>query len=302
MTNKELTELCKNAFGWSGSVIRHTQKSLLAQGLAKQENGLWVALVEKQDLEDQNWSQWVDTTFQWTPPATPTDEEKPRNKRSIWFWTTWAAALIAVVLGVLLLIPSKNATFPSELQLCKDALDQWQACESYYITQSTQFQLKTNEDSPLIYQWYYVGKTDWMYLSVNWNDPDAAGYPNYLYRDGQLYSAQNCKNRVWVPSTTNLPSAPLPWPMTFTWENCELIYLSTFTKSGETLVRFQIIDRSKKVTQIYHATFYFTSQQQLYCIQLTSIESESQVRVDVFTLTSSDPDMIAEAIASQHTS
>lgn len=301
MTDKELTALCKNAFGWSGAVVRRTKKALLKQELAKVESNRWTALVTKQDLEDQNWSQWVENTFEWSAPPQPEAETKQPAKSSIWFWTTCIAAALVIVLGVLLLLPTPKPDIPEQLQVCKDALAQWQSHDSYYIQQTTFYQLGIFPNHPHLQQRYYVHGEEWMSLCIDRNMPNSTQYSSYVYHGSNLYYCQNLNTQLWHKDTKHDPDefAPKPWPMTFTWENCDLIYRSIIQDTQEALINVQIVDRSNETTDVYNVTFYLDKDSHLTCVQITTIQPDQLIRTDLYTLESYDPDVIAEAIINQ---
>ena len=311
MTPEQLTELCKNAFGWSTSVIRRTQKALLAQGLVQERDGLLTPTVTMEDLENTLWDSRLQGTFEWQPPAQPKSAAKQPFFKSVWFWTTCAACVVIAVLCALLIFPPAPATdnsvsFPKELQVCKDALAKWQAHDVYYMEHATQYQTDPPVDNePLIYNWYYVHEEDWMWLSADWNNPEFDSYYSYMYRDGELYCTRNLKNKYWAPmlhlSTTTPPDeyTPNPWPMTFNWENCELIYRNTSKYNYGSIIRFTIIDRSGEAPEVYEAEFALDNFKDLYYIQIMTIKDGKKFRLETYTMKNNDPDMIAEAIANQ---
>ena len=65
-----------------------------------------------------------------TCPEPSTSEASRPRKRYLWPVIA-AAAAILILLATILLFPRK--TVPPELQLCKDALAQWQGYENYHI-------------------------------------------------------------------------------------------------------------------------------------------------------------------------
>ena len=308
MTSEQLSNLCKNAFGWSGAVIRRTQKSLLKQRLVTVQEGILTPAVTKEVLEDNNWDQWVGGTFEWTPSTRTVHNAQPFFK-SIWFWTTCVACVVIIALCVMLALgspaPASTNTIPEELQICKDALDKWQKNDIYYMQQSTHYQLGFLDSYPQIHQWYYVHEDNWLHLSADWNNPDSTDYPSYMYRDGELSHCRNLESKNWTPlwhlSTIPDPAdyAPNPWPMAFSWDNCELIHRSTVKSTFETRINFQVVDRSRKVTDVYNVTFYLDNQEYLTCVQITTIQSDQLIRVDIYTMESTDPNVIAEAIANE---
>lgn len=298
MPSAQLNELCKNAFGWSGAVIRRTQKSLLKQGLVTVQEGLLTPTVTKEDLEDNNWNQWVGGTFEWTPPPRREQKAKPFFK-SVWFWSTCVACAVIGVLCVLLVIgpPTADTVIPDELQICKEALDKWQANENYYVLQDTKIwsQEKHSED-PHFYMHYYIHENDWAYLVQDINNLTSTEYPNYMYRDGQLFLSHSILVGNWLTWGEDPIPTPTPWPMTFSWKNCELLHHDTVTTANHTLIRFRLIDNSKEVPEIYEMEFTFDDLQNLTKIQMTTTQTASIARCDIFTLESTDPKQIATVI------
>ena len=289
MTPEQLSELCTNAFGWSSAVIRRTQKSLLQQGLVAEENGLLTPMVTKEDLEDSRWEQKVQDTFEWHSPEQPETTAKQPFFKSVWFWTTCVACVVIAVLCVLLVFPpAPETTIPEELQICKEALDKWQANESYHILLFTEFlSSEYNIQLPNPFTSYYVHGDDWMILC--WDPRNlTAAFPNYFYRNGQLYASTDALNPDWKPSDIEFPATPKSWPMAFTWENCELTYWDTSTENSETHIRFRLIDHSSETAGVYEMKFVFDKSQNLTKIEAITIQSDLIIRRDTYSLSSTD--------------
>ena len=295
MTPEQLTELCKNAFGWSTSVIRRTQKALLAQGLVQERDGLLTPTVTMEDLENTLWDSRLQGTFEWQPPAQPKFAAKQPFFKSVWFWTTCAACVVIAVLCALLIFPSTpETTIPDELQICKEALDKWQEKDSYHIFLVTEIlSSEYNIQLPNPLTSYYFHEDDWMILCWDPSNLSAVS-PNYFHQNGQLYISNNALNPEWQPSDMTFPSAPKPWPITFAWENCELTYWDTATENSETRIRFRIIDKSHEITGVYEVTFVFDKSQNLTEIEAIRIQSDLIVRRDTYHLMSTDAEEISK--------
>lgn len=317
MTHQQLSELCRHAFGWSNSMIRRTQKSLLKQGLITLQDGMIIPTVTKEVLGDSSWNQLVGSTFEWVAPAQPVQQAEPSLFRNIWFWCTCAGVIVIGILLTFLLtkppVPEietpivEEPTIPEELLVCKEALDKWQSHDIYYMEHTQQYPSPsiTAASLPLIYNWYYVHEEDWMHLSADWNNPDDMNYPSYMYRDGELLHAPNLKNEKWGPilhlSTTPDPDdySPTPWPMTFTWENCELYHKKTLRYNYGSRIYCLIIDHTGEVPKTYEVEFALDNFKNLYYIEVITCDHSNQVCVESYVMKNTDPDMIAEAIAHQ---
>ena len=298
MKSEQLTELCKNAFGWSKTVIRRTQKSLLTQGLVTVQDGFLIPAVTKESLEDSNWNQLVGGTFEWQSPVRVAHKTQPFFK-SIWFWSTCVACVAIVALCIMLLIgpPSPDTVIPDQLQICKEALDKWQENESYHILLTTEIlSSEHNIQLPNPFTAYYFHEDDWMLFCWDTANLNSTTLPNYLYRDGQLYGSNNAINPQWQPLGMNI-TTPKPWPMVFSWENCELDYWNTTTGKNEQYVCFRIIDHSSDVTGVYEIKFVMDNSQNLTKIEAITIQNDRIVRRDTYHLQDTTPEEIAQLIS-----
>lgn len=319
MTAQQLAELCKNAFGWSGRVIRRTQQSLLNQGLIAVREGLLTPTVTKEDLENADWNRWVGSSFEQMPPA----QEKRKAQRffnSIWFWSTCAACAVIGVLCVMLFAnppvpdsaPAENApvqedpTIPEQLQICKDALDAWQALDSYQI-EATAYRYYNSKDLNALSQWttaYWVDGENWVYMNHDERQlSSSALLPlSYMYRDGNLYKSFSADVPTWTVYSEKPESVSIGmWPMTFQWDAQELMHLDT-TRSGSCdVVRFAVIDRSEwGQTTVIEVRCNLTLSGILNSI--TVIQSTSSaLYMNVYELVSTDADEISQFIADQIT-
>lgn len=312
MTSEQLAELCKNAFGWSGAVIRRTKKSLLNQGLVVEQNGLLTPAVTREDLENNDWNQWVGSTFEWTPPARA-EHKAQRFFKSIWFWSTCAACAVIAVLCVILFTkppapdntPTEiEPTFPQELQVCKDALDAWQALDSYQIETSA-YRYYNSKDLKDLLQWtetYWAHGENWVYMNHAERQMTSSVLlpAAYMYRDSNLYRSFSSDEPVWSvyaqnPETTSIGL----WPMTFQWDAHELMYLDT-TRFGDCdVVRFAVIDRSKEgqttITEVQCNLNLSGSLNNVTVIRSTN----NTLYMDVYKLVATDADQISQFIADQ---
>ena len=313
MTSEQLAELCKNAFGWSGAVIRRTKKSLLNQGLVVEQNGLLTPAVTREDLENNDWNQWVGSTFKWTPPARA-EHKAQRFFKSIWFWSTCAACAVIAVLCVILFTkppapdntPTEiEPTFPQELQVCKDALDAWQALDSYQI-ETTAYRYYNSKDLKNLSQWTetcWADGENWVY--TNHAEKQMASSvllpAAYMYRDGNLYRSFSAEEPIWTvfkPSTENLSIGY--WPMIFDWDAHELMHLETTCFGDCDIVRFAVIDRSQEgqisLTEVQCNLTLSGSLNSITVIRSTN----NTLYMDVYRLVSTDAIQISQFIADQN--
>lgn len=315
MTQKQLAELCKDAFGWSGAVIRSTQKSLLKRNLIALQDGHVSTTVTREALEDSSWDQLVGGSFEWASTAQPVKQDKKLFSRNIWFWCTCAAVVVIGVLIVLLLTtPTKPAdnspaakvpTFPQELLVCKEALDQWQALDSYQI-ETTAYRYYNSKDLKNLSQWTetcWADGENWVY--TNYAEKQMASSvllpAAYMYRDGNLYRSFSAEEPIWTvfkPSTENLSIGY--WPMIFDWDAHELMHLETTCFGDCDIVRFAVIDRSQEgqisLTEVQCNLTLSGSLNSITVIRSTN----NTLYMDVYRLVSTDAIQISQFIADQN--
>lgn len=293
MTPKQLTELCKNAFGWSGATIRRTQKSLLKQGLVTEQEGLLTPMVTKEDLEDNLWDFRLQDSFEWTPPEQPEQQRKQPFFKSLWFWTTCVGLIVIAILSIALIQPSlpaaTTADIPSQLLSCKEALDQWQAKEALQLLHITEI---PNIEMPLTSYCFYGD--DWMQLCWDSRNPYSTAHLSFMCRDGQLFISNNAIDVIhWKPTNLEYSDTPKPWPMTFSWQHCKLDYLDTTTSGKETHILFRVTELSAENASTYEVTFIFDQSQNLTTIKVYTTQSDV-TRCDIFHLQESDPYTISQ--------
>ena len=300
MTPDQLAELCKNAFGWSAAVIRRTQKSLLKQGLLQEQDGLLTPTITKEDLESNLWDSRLQDAFEWTPPEQPQVATKTPFYKNLWFWTTCVALVVITILCITLFTPSSpvstTTNIPPELLVCKEALDQWQAEEAQQFFHITEI---PNAEVPLASYCFY--KNNWMQLCWDPQNPYSTEHLSYMHRDGQLFISDNAVNVIyWKPTNLEYTITATPWPMTFSWENCQLDYLDTTVSGKETHILFQVTELSAENTSTYKVTFIFDQAQNLKTIIKTTEVSTAQssgIRSDTYHLQECNPADVAKLFA-----
>ena len=234
MTTEQLTELCKNAFGWSTAVIRRAQKSLLKQGLIVLRDSLLTPAITKEDLENNLWDSRLLDTFERQSSGQPDVSTKQPFFKSVWFWTTCVALIVIAILSIALIQPflpaATETDIPSQLLICKEALDQWQAQEALQLLHITEI---PDVETPFTSYCFY--EDDWMQLCWDPQNPYSTAHLSFMRRDGQLFISNNAVDVIhWTPTNLEYSDTPKPWPITFSWQNCKLYYLDTITSGKET--------------------------------------------------------------------
>ena len=302
MTQEQLAQLCKNAFGWSGAVIRRTQKSLLKHGLITLQDGQITATVTQEVLEDNHWDHLVIDTFEWTAATQPAQKDKMRFFRNIWFWCSCALAILALVLAFFPTADNPQSPagypFPEELTICREALEQWQVLDSYKITAK----IYRYPDSGGSTQWneqYWVSGEDLVLINYAQStlSSKAAGY---MYRNGIHYTTTSPNNPLWIAQPVWEPTLVKIWPMVFDWDDYELIYMGTTKTDYDSVVNFTAVDRSpEEVYTVYHLQFQLTLSGKLHSITVIQVRANDVIAKDVYYLSSSNADQIAQFIADQ---
>lgn len=315
MTTEQLSELCTNAFGWSSAVIRRTQKSLLQQGLVAEQEGLLTPMVTKEDLEDSRWEQKIQDTFEWHSPAQPDKPAKQPFFKSVWFWTTCVACVVIATLWVLLPASSPVPTpetpatnnavsIPEELEICQEALDKWQKLDACKILQSfTRYGDRSAVLESAEYVEYWQSGDNWIRIT---------NFGSYsrgrLYRNGNLYKGTGDENGlIWLPEEATLTQQPYVWPISFTWDDCDLIYKKTSKNPDETHILFSVVVTDTEhpfyTSSPYYVCFTFDKSKQLESISVATVSSDAEssisAAVSTYQLVSEDADAITQFINSQ---
>lgn len=317
MTPEQMSELCTNAFGWSSAVIRRTQKSLLQQGLVAEENGLLTPMVTKEDLEDSSWEQKIQDTFEWHSPAQPDKPAKQPFFKSIWFWSTCVACVVIATLWVLFAAgspvptpetPATNnaVSIPEELEICKEALDKWQKLDACKILQSfTRYGDRSAVLESAEYVEYWQSGDNWIRIT------NFGGYSRgQLYRNGNLYQGTSDENvLIWLPEEATLTQQPYVWPISFTWDDCDLIHKTTKKSvyGDETHIIFSVVvtdpEHPLYTSSPYYVCFAFDKNKQLESISVAMVGSDRisnfSVTVSTYRLVSEDADAITQYINNQ---
>ena len=314
MTPDQLAELCKNAFGWSAAVIRRTQKSLLEQGLLQEQDGLLTTTITKDDLENILWDSRLRDSFEWTPPEQPKTTTKTPFFKSIWFWSTCAACVVIAVLCALLVFPpapeteppavNSTTSIPEELEACKSALDKWQKLDAYQIiSEYTRYGDSSTALESAEYTEYWQSGDNWIKI-INFGSYSRG----QLYLTGQLHQGTGDENGlIWVPAKEELTQQPYVWPMSFNWEDCNLIYKKTSKNPDETHIFFSVVVTNPEhpyyASSPYHVCFTFDKRNQLESISVAMVSSNADssisATVNTYRLVSEDADAIAQYIDAQ---
>ena len=161
-------------------------------------------------------------------PPEPHIQEEPEPQKRRW-WPFLAAALVLIA-AALILFWSKNA-LPAELQMCKDALAQWQSYESYRImVQHSQY--GDTMVTPGYEEYLRYGDNR---IAYRHSIADAAAAPTFsgtMLKDGQYYQFYAAGDFdqdpliLWQP-TTRCETLLEPWPMQFNWNNDKIFHHQT---------------------------------------------------------------------------
>ena len=260
--------------------------------------------------EQLQWEALVESTFDRPAPKAPVVTEKaeaqPKKtalRRKKWPWVVLAALIL--VIAAVCIVPSflkddEGAAFPDELLVCKEALDQWQELDSYKIT-GTFYRYGTS--STVGTQWnqqYWVSGEDWVMLNSAYKQVISSSIlppAGYMYRDGEFYLSYSDTNPVWIHMKRENSDLGI-WPMTFSWDTCEFVYLGTIQESNATMIRFAVIDRSQEATSVSNVDFMIL-RGKLQTVTVIQTQPNGTIAKDIYMLSSSDADVIDEYIANQ---
>ncbi|MBE6976260.1 MAG: helix-turn-helix transcriptional regulator [Ruminococcaceae bacterium] len=308
MTPSQLAAYSKKAFGWKRATLRAAQQSLLRQGLITLTDGKLCAAITQEAFRELNWNQWISGSFDWAPAPQPQSDKKRTFYQNFWFWTTCAATIIAVVLLLLPLpkspqptsLPEESVTvpsFPEELVVCREALDEWQALDSYMIT-VTLNRLSSSSNTPQSTEQYWVSENNWVFLNYASSSFSTKG-AGHMFRDGNLYTTSNANNPIWTLEKENLEAASLGlWPMVFDWDKFELRHLETTKSNSDTMVRCSAKSR-EGITTVYELQFRISSSGKLQKLTVIQTKLDGIITKDIYTLSSSDAEEIAQYISDQ---
>jgi hypothetical protein len=268
----------------------------------------------KNQHEQSQWEQLVESTFERPVPKVPVMRKKSLPKIPKWLPIGAVAVLVVIfAIGILLTLPNSEEQqptletppepryeIPQELLVCKDALDQWQALDSYKITGTfTRYgsAVKVTTDW---HEQYWVSGEDWVMFNSAYKQVISSSIlppAGYMYRDGEFYTSHSDTNPLWIHMKRESTDLEI-WPMTFSWDTCEFVYLGTIQESNATMVRFAVIDRSQEATSVSNVEFMIL-RGKLQTVTVIQTQQNGTIAKDVYMLSSSDADVIEEYIATQ---
>ena len=89
--------------------------------------------------------------------------------------------------------------------------------------------------------------------------------------------------------------------MCFDWDNHELFYTGTTRSDSSSVVSFTAVNRTQEETPtVYQVQFHLTLRGELSRVVVIQIWDNDIISEDVYYLSSSDADEIAQFIADQH--
>lgn len=254
-------------------------------------------------------------TAQASAPITP---KKRRTKGKAIWGIILAALLVAAVVCVHLIPRSKPSP---ELELCKNALAQWQQYESYCIMCETR--LYGNSPENTNYSAYIRSGENVLSMSISNLGNDIRSYDGRLNLNGRSYSCSMffdtslagsfddviygiMPNKTWH-SKDEYSEIPAPWPMTFSWNDETASCLETEYYSAQedaaiehvtVIIRESLPEPSYyQFPPYYTVQFSFDTQGQLTKItqHLTDwTEGHESIMTLTYTLYSTDADAIAD--------
>lgn len=262
--------------------------------------------------EQSQWEQLVESTFERPVPKVPVMRKKSLPKMPKWLPIGAAAVLVIIfAVGILLTLPETEAPaqpqlhIPQELLACKDALDQWQALDSYKITGTFTRYGSAVKSATEWHEQYWVSGEEWVMFNSAYKQvlTSSSHMPpaGYMYRDGKRYIAYSDTDPAWSPEpeTDREDNSLGLWPMTFRWDTCELVYINTIHEDYANTVRFAVIDRTEETPSVYHVEFQMKLGGTLNSIAVIQSRSNGTIAKDSYILSSTDAETIAEYIADQ---
>ena len=290
----------------------------------------------QQSADQDNWNKLLDDAFGAEQPSEPTEEpaaqaeiptEEPvtcpespvtvtptPRKRPLWPFFAVAAVILALI-AVLLLLPRQD-TGMTELQLCKDALAQWQSYETYHITEEcksldsmslrpyTAQHFRNGEDIiQLTYSSYYSsGLSSSSTLSIT---------RGYMLKDGQTYEYvpvvfgdlidSDGVTFPWEPVVLYGEGLTYPWPITFQWDDEKILSHNTryYESSAVESVMVTIKEnQSKSDNSPFNVVFRFSETGKLTALSMQQIATTNHdftgIYISTFYLEDTDPEQIKE--------
>lgn len=286
-----------------------------------------------QDTTDQNyWSKLLDNAFgaeQSSEPAKEpaaqeeisaeepvicpklpvTDTPTPR-KRHLWPVIA-AAAAILILLATILLFPRK--TVPPELQLCKDALAQWQGYENYHIIEDRE-NFEGMSLRPYAVEYFRHGDNI-MQLSYSFNaglsSSTLSMMQGYMRKDGQTYEYvpvtfgdlidHDGMAFQWKPVVLYGGNLTDPWPITFQWDDAKILSHNTrYYESGavESVMITIEEDKANQDNSPFNVVFRFTETGELTAVSVQQIATTNHyftgIYISTFRLEDTDSEQIEE--------
>lgn len=264
------------------------------------------------DHAQTQWEELVSSTFDRPVPKAPAVADKlaePPKPASIrhnkWPWMVLAALILSI--AAVCIVPwfwqaETDAAIPAELLVCKEALDQWQALDCYKIT-GTFYRYGNSTGATQWNEQYWVCGENWVMFNSAYKHLTFSSIPRpagYMYRDGNYYITYSDTDPTWSPYDTEQEDNRLEiWPMTFSWDACELIYTGTTREDYATIVRFSVIDRTKETALVCNVEFQMALSGKLKSVAVIQTRSDGVIAKDVYLLSSSDAVGVTEYVTKQ---
>ena len=144
-----------------------------------------------------------------------------------------------------------------KLAKCKEALEVWQSCSSYYIRIDSQHEgdLVLNDSSTTE---YWKSGSVWL-RNATIETPDFTLTHLSMQKDGALYTreiniqGEGTSDTDWNPDSFAASELLTPWPMSFEWEDQTIRYQNSEAAMGEELITLAVTDGDTPST----LNFYF---------------------------------------------
>jgi len=273
---------------------------------------------KQSSAEQVQWEHLVESTFERpehkipVAHSTPAVNDKVPSSRKKWLWIVLAAVSV-VAIAAACILPSlfekeERASIPDALIPCKEALDQWQSLDSCMITRDIQFY---GDNSGILAaidsQAFWKSGSDW--ILINHYPHVDLGNTGQMYRDGILYKGYGSYSLTWTPTDAEPEENPIPWLMTFSWENCDLIHIVTEENHFGKHIIFGVVEKDPEQpfydSSPYNVCFSFDPNGRLECIAVelagSDFVSGMAITVSTYRLVSDDADAIAKAIQAEGT-